>query len=84
VFTLMAEDVFGITATMQSELADECTVVETPDIAAVADAHGATGYTVRSVDGVDDLRKRVAAGLDSPVVVDREVRYRFYGTDHMY
>jgi len=64
----------------------EAAVVETPDIAAIADAHGAAGYTIRSVDDVDALRAELE-GLDGPVVADcktnRDVRHRFYDTDHM-
>ncbi|MEF8901917.1 MAG: thiamine pyrophosphate-dependent enzyme [Halovenus sp.] len=65
----------------------DAAVVETPDFAAVAGAHGVDGCTIRSVDDVDALRGKLETGVDGPVVADcrinRDVRHRFYDTDHM-
>lgn len=45
----------------------------TPDLAAIADAMGAEGMTIRSLDDVATLRERIALGLDGPFVVDAHI-----------
>lgn len=65
----------------------EAAIVETPDIAALAEAYGATGYSVTSLDDLDAAASDLASPPRGPVVLDckinRDVRHRFYDTDHM-
>jgi len=45
----------------------------TPDLAAVAEAMGAEGMVIRSLEDVDALRGRLGLGLDGPLVVDAHI-----------
>jgi thiamine pyrophosphate-dependent acetolactate synthase large subunit-like protein len=58
-------------------------VVDTPPIADVAEALGATGHTIGSLDDLRTVRGDVEDPPDGPVVLDcrtdREVRHRYYG-----
>ncbi|WP_255197558.1 thiamine pyrophosphate-binding protein [Halorarius litoreus] len=64
----------------------DAALIETPDIAAVAEGFGATGHTVRSPDDVDDIAGNLSAPPDCPVVVDckvnPDVKHRFYDSFH--
>lgn len=45
----------------------------TPDLAAVAEAMGAEGMVIRSLDDVAVLPERIALGLEGPLVVDAHI-----------
>ena len=68
-------------------MAKETAIVETPDIAALANANGATGHRIESVDDLERIAPALKATPENPVVLDckieRDVRHRFYDTDHM-
>ncbi len=55
-------------------------LIQAPDFADVAHALGATGYTVRSLDELEELSAELASEPDRPLVVDckvnHEVRHR--------
>jgi len=61
----------------------ESAVIETPPIAEVASAMGATARTVRSLDDLEGLSALLEDSQPGPVVLDcrtdRDVRHRFYG-----
>lgn len=64
----------------------DAAVIETPALARVAEAFGAEGDTVRSVEDVDSIADQLASTSDGPIVVDctvdRDVIHRFYETMH--
>jgi thiamine pyrophosphate-dependent acetolactate synthase large subunit-like protein len=64
----------------------EAALIETPDIASVAEGFGAEGYTIRSPADVDEVHDRLAQPLSGPIVVDckvdPDVKHRFYDTAH--
>lgn len=66
-------------------LPTEIAVMETPSFVAVAEAFGAEGYTVRSVDDLHALEDTIANLPDGPVVVDcridRAMRHRWMDPD---
>lgn len=68
-------------------MAAETAVAETPDLAALARDFGAEAHTVTSIDDLDAIRDEIATRPSGPVVleckVDRDVKHRFYDSDHM-
>lgn len=58
-------------------------MIETPDLAALADDLGADGYTIRSESDIEAVSERLEAAPSGPVVFDcrvnRDVRHRIYG-----
>jgi thiamine pyrophosphate-dependent acetolactate synthase large subunit-like protein len=64
----------------------DAALIETPDIAAVAEGFGATGHTVRSPADVDDIADDLSETPEVPVVVDckvnPDVKHRFYDSFH--
>lgn len=65
----------------------ESAVSEAPDIAALAGDFGADSYTVTSVADFEAIEDVIASRPAGPVVldckVDRDVKHRFYDSDHM-
>lgn len=58
-------------------------VIDTPDLAAVAEGLGAIGHSIRSASDLDAARDRLESDVSRPVVLDcrldRDVRHRLYG-----
>ena len=64
----------------------DAALIETPDIAAVAEGFGAVGHTVTSPDDVDAIADDLSETPDGLVVVDckvnPDVKHRFYDSFH--
>lgn len=60
----------------------DASLLESPSFASIAEAYGATGYTIRSVADLEKVEEAIASRPDGPVVLDckinREVRHRSY------
>lgn len=65
----------------------DAAVAETPDLAALADDFGADAYTVTSTTDLDAIHDVLSDRPTGPVIVDckvdRDVKHRFYDSDHM-
>jgi thiamine pyrophosphate-dependent acetolactate synthase large subunit-like protein len=68
-------------------ISPEAAVAETPDLAALSRDFGVEAHTVSSSEDLAALEDDLSKRPDSPVVldckVDREVKHRFYDSDHM-
>jgi thiamine pyrophosphate-dependent acetolactate synthase large subunit-like protein len=62
-------------------------VAEAPDLAALSRDFGIEAHSVRSVDDLDSVRDDISSRPDGPMVldckVDRDVKHRFYDSEHM-
>lgn len=67
------------------EMAPDAAVAETPDLATLARDFGADAHTVTSVADLDavDLSGRPEGPVVLDCKVDRDVKHRFYESDHM-